>query len=75
MTESLWEITNKDQVKKVKVDVHQAIHNHVDGCLQLHSKKLLFKNLYNLMKKKKWNPFQFIPLTFYIDQVKSPVVD
>lgn len=28
-----------------------SIHNHIDGCLQMHSKKLLFKNLYNHLKK------------------------
>lgn len=28
-----------------------TMHNHIDGCLQLHSKKLLFKNLYSYLKK------------------------
>lgn len=27
----------------------QAIHNHVDGCYNLHSKKLLFANFYKFM--------------------------
>jgi hypothetical protein len=31
--------------------LNNTIHNHIDGCLQLHSKKLLFKNLYTYLKR------------------------
>jgi hypothetical protein len=38
------------EVKEVEVPSNSIIHNHVDGCLQLHSKKLLFKNLYEYLQ-------------------------
>jgi hypothetical protein len=31
--------------------LNNTMHNHIDGCLQLHSKKLLFKNFYSYLKK------------------------
>ena len=31
------------------VENDQIIHNHVEGCLNLHSKKLLFLNFYRFM--------------------------
>lgn len=75
LSESLWELNREEELKNIKTEANQIIHNHVDGCLHLHSKKLLYKNFYNFMKRKQWDPFEFMPVTFYIDRVESPVVD
>lgn len=39
-----------NEVREVNA-LNNTIHNHIDGCLQLHSKKLLFKNLYSYLRR------------------------
>ena len=39
------------ELKEIESVSSATIHNHIDGCLQLHSKKLLFKNLYSYLKR------------------------
>jgi hypothetical protein len=41
-----------DELNVKEITTHNnTMHNHIDGCLQLHSKKLLFKNFYSYLKK------------------------
>lgn len=36
----------------IEVNSSTTIHNHIEGGVHLHSKKLLFKNFYRYMKRK-----------------------
>lgn len=44
-------IVDRPDVKQIESH-NSSMHNHIDGCLQLHSKKLLFKNFYSFLKKQ-----------------------
>lgn len=48
-TESLKNIGDQGELKVMTVANNQVIHNHVDGCYHLHSKKLLFSNFHRFM--------------------------
>jgi hypothetical protein len=42
--------------------------NHIPGCFQLHSKKLLFANLKKYYEKKKLNVYDYLPETYVISK-------
>jgi|LakMenEpi03Aug12_release.lakeMendotaPanAssembly.Ray.scaffolds.fasta_scaffold6097324_1 hypothetical protein len=42
--------------------------NHIPGCFQLHSKKLLFANLKKYYEKKKLNIYDYLPETYVISK-------
>lgn len=42
--------------------------NHIPGCFQLHSKKLLFANLKKYYEKKKLNLYDYLPETYVISK-------
>lgn len=44
-------IVDGAEIKQIEPH-NSTMHNHIDGCLQLHSKKLLFKNFYSYLKKQ-----------------------
>lgn len=59
-------------IKIITVTGDHRIHNHVDGCLNLHSKTLLFSNFHDYMQRNQMDAFHYIPLTFCLTDADSP---
>ena len=45
------------------------MHNHVENNWNLSNKKALFMNMKNYFTAKKVNPFDYIPMTFHIEEI------
>lgn len=47
------------------------MHNHLENNWHLSNKKALFYNMKSYYEAKKINPFEFIPITFHIEDLSS----
>ena len=51
------------------------MHNHVENNWNLSNKKALFMNMKNYFTAKKVNPFDYIPMTFHIEEIGDKQYD
>lgn len=60
--------TFEASVKRVERAQEQIAINHLEGGLNLHSKRLLFLNLKHYCEMMKKDIFDFVPLTFIVEK-------
>ncbi|KAL4438061.1 hypothetical protein ABPG74_016840 [Tetrahymena malaccensis] len=59
------------ECKQIKEPVQLKIHNHLQDNFHLSNKKALFYNMRSYYESNQQNPFEFIPLTFHIQEGKK----
>lgn len=61
----------RNKVRVLENTAGLRIHNHLENNWHLSNKKALFYNMKSYYEARKINPFEFIPVTFHVEDLTS----
>jgi hypothetical protein len=63
--------TKRNKMRLIENTSGLQIHNHLENNWHLSNKKALFYNMKSYYEARKINPFDFIPVTFHVEDLNS----